>query len=765
MASRFHRWQPASDGYRASSSTHELRVRSPGRGIFRVTLAPAGHPTVPSPAIADPHADGLPLRLAEGERAFETDHGRLGVALSPLSVALDGCSGLEIHPNEAGWRLKLALAPGDRCFGLGEKTGFLDKRGRTYVMWNTDDPSPHVDTLDPMYVSIPWLIVQTERGAWGLFLDDPTRTTWSLGDREPGMAVVETPRAHLDLYLVAGPTLADLVERYTELTGRMSLPPRWSLGYQQSRWSYPSAEALREVAREYRDRDIPLDVLYADIDYMNGYRVFTWDPERFKDPERLVSDLRAEGIRLVPIVDPGVKKDAAFPVFADGLTRDYFCLDPDGVPFIGEVWPEDVAFPDFVRPEVRRWWGDMHRAYVDLGIEGIWNDMNEPATFNTVSKTLPENARHGADGEVPHAEVHNLYGSYMGQATREGLLRLRPNQRPFILSRAGFAGIQRHAALWTGDNFSIWHHLELSLPMVMNLGLSGVAFVGPDVGGFSGDGTGELLVRWTQLGAFTPFFRNHSAKGTRYQEPWQFGPEIEELCRQAIRRRYEWLPYLYTAFWRCSLTGEPIMRPLVYDFPADPVVASMCEQAMIGRQLLIAPILRPGVTQRPVYLPEGVWYDVWTDQRTSGGAWTVSAASLETIPAFVRAGSVIPRGPWASSTEGLRGDHVELHVYPGDLLSGEWYDDDGQSLDHLQGAFEHWRATGSIAGDRLMLELEQVHSGLPARKRHLSLVLHGATGATHLSFGGTAVPFEVRGTALRCEVDLKPGTWIIRGLT
>lgn len=763
MTARYHSWQATSEGFASTSDTHELSVRAAAAGVFRLTLAPKGQPIMSSPAIQDPAADPLPLERAG--HTFVAEGHRLEVGQSPLTVRLGPHAPVSIAPQEGGWRLELELSEGDRCYGLGEKTGFLDKRGRTYTMWNTDDPRPHIDTLDPMYVSIPWLILKSQSGAWGIFLDDPSRTDWDLGACDPDRAVVTTPRAALDLYLVAGPTLADLVGRYTALTGRMPMPPRWSLGAQQSRWSYPTAADLLQVARTYRERGIPLDVLYADIDYMHGYRVFTWNPETFRHPERLVAELGALGVRVVPIIDPGVKKDGQYEVFADGLRRGYYCLDADGVPYIGEVWPEDVAYPDFTRPEVRRWWGDLHRGLVTSGVAGIWNDMNEPSTFNTDSKTLPLDVRHGADGATPHEDVHNLYGSLMSEATREGLLRLRPDERPFVLSRAGFAGIQRHAAVWTGDNFSIWFHVEQALAMVMNMGLSGVAFAGPDVGGFSGDCTGELLARWTQIGAFTPYFRNHSAKETRHQEPWQFGPEVEEICRRYVRMRYEWLPYLYTAFWRCTRTGEPIMRPLVYDHPDDPEVASLADQAMVGRDLMVAPVFRPGATRRAVYFPAGDWIDLWSLERISGGTWRVADAPLATMPRYVRAGAVVPRGPWVPSTDELPRDRVELHVYPGEQLRGEWYDDDGHTHAHREGAYEHWRFEGQVVGDRLSLRLACEHAGLGGPARTATLVLHGLGRPHRLTFGQQPVAWSVEGTALRCELRLEPGDLIIEGLT
>lgn len=764
-------WRSHADALEASLDSHELRISCPFPGILRISLYPKGQAWQPSPAIAlyDPPR---PLRIQDHGASLhvEAEGVSLSLATESLRMAFFDVDGMPLLDGllptcDAGvWRLDAPLAPETRCYGLGEKTGFLDKRGRRYTMWNTDDPSPHIETLDPLYVSIPWAILATQGRALGLYLDDPTRTHWDVGRDNREILAVTTPREGLDLYLVAGPQLDRVVERYTALTGRMPMPPLWAIGYQQSRWSYDSAARMREVVREYRQREIPLDVLYADIDYMDGYRVFTWNAETFPEPETLMADLLKEGVRVVPIVDPGVKKDGAYPLFAEGAENGYFVADRDGLPLVGEVWPGEVCYPDFVRSDVRRWWGDWHRTYLDAGVAGIWCDMNEPSTFDSPTKTLPLDARHGVDGSLTHDRVHNLYGSWMAQATREGLARARPDERPFVLSRAGFAGIQRHAAVWTGDNFSIWAHLEQSLPMTMNMGLSGLAFVGADVGGFSGDCQGELLARWTQVGAFTPFFRNHAAKGTCDQEPWVFGPEVEAVCRDAIRMRYAWLPYLYTAFWRAAQRGEPILRPLVYDFPDDPEVADLADQAMVGRDLMMAPILRPGVRKRAVYLPSGEWVEHWTGERFAGGRHHLVDAPLERLPLFIRAGAILPRGSWAPCVERLDRSLLTLHVYPAEAMTGAWYDDDGRSLAYARGGYNLWTITGARDEAGLWLNLKADHAGYDSPTKALRLVIHGLGKVAEVSSDGPPVSWRQEGQDLVLEAPLAAATWRVSGL-
>jgi alpha-glucosidase len=358
----------------------------------------------------------------------------------------------------------------------------------------------------------------------------------------------------------------------------------------------------------------------------------------------MLADLTREGFKTVAIIDAGIKMDEGYHVHDDGLARNAFLAYPDGTLFHGPVWPGECYFPDFTDPAVRAWWGDLYRPLVEDGIAGFWNDMNEPSIFR--QQTMPGVLRHVVDGHgASHRAIHNAYGTQMARATAEGLARLRPDQRQLVISRAAFAGHQRHAMVWTGDNYSTWESLRLTIPMGLSLGLSGLAFSGADVGGFMGDCTGELLARWTQLAAFTPFFRNHAAMSSVQQEPWAFGPEIEAICKRAIELRYELLPTLVTAFWECAQTGLPIMRPLVLAYQSDPRCASLDDQFMLGSDLLVAPVLEPGVSGRRVYLPAGEWIDFWTGRRFAGGRDLWAEAQLDCIPLFVKAGTVLPMQP------------------------------------------------------------------------------------------------------------------------
>lgn len=624
-------------------------------------------------------------------------------------ISCDRLGGLTIVLRSDGSvEMRVTRTAEDHFYGLGEETGFLDKRHDRYEMWNSDVYSPHVPETSSLYESMPFVIRMTPQGeASGLFIDNPGRVVFDMRSSRTEF-IITALTSGLDAYFLAGPTIRDVVAQYTFLTGHMAMPPKWALGYHQSRFSYQDESEVRELAKTFRDKEIGCDAIHLDIHYMQEYRVFTFDAERFPNPGQLVSDLAQEGFHVVPIVDPGVKQDEHYEIFQMGMQNDYFCRHANGQVFIGDVWPGASAFPDFSRSDVADWWGQTHRFYTDMGISGIWNDMNEPAVFNDI-KTMPSDVMHDNDGDpVPHGKVHNLFGLWMAKATFEGLTKLLRGKRPFVLTRAGFSGIQKYAAVWTGDNRSFWEHLAMAMPMVMNLGLSGVAFAGTDIGGFAYDATGDLLVRWTQMGTFFPFMRNHSALDTTRQEPWQFGPEVEAICRKYINLRYAILPYLYSLFYEATQTGAPVMRPLVWEYPLDPKTHNLSDQFLVGSSLLVAPIYRPDTDRRLVYLPAGVWYDYWTGERYSGNRYIVALAPLDVLPLFVKAGAVIVRQDVVAHT-GIVPDVLHFDLYPhGDVGAEYWnfYEDDGETTDYQKGRYNlftvKWSRTQS---DRHILEI------------------------------------------------------------
>jgi len=643
------------------------------------------------------------------------------------------------------------LAEDEAFYGLGEKTFALNLRGRVLGLWNTD-PDIYLPGDDPIHLCIPMLVGLREGQAYGFFFDNPGRARLDLGHTQPDRLRYEAETGGLCAYFFGGTTLPAVLERYTQLTGRMPLPPRWMLGYQQSRWSYYPERQVRELAAEFRRRRIPCDALYLDIHYMDGYRVFTWDDDRFPHPSHLISDLREQGFRIITIIDPGVKVDRGYAVHDSGLALDAFCRLPDGTLFRGPVWPGECYFPDFTDPQVRVWWGELYRPLVEAGIAGFWNDMNEPAIFGG---GMPANVVHGYEGQgATHRKVHNVYGLQMARASAEGVRRLCPDRRVPVISRSGYAGLQRYALVWTGDNLSSWAHLRLGISMCLNLGLSGVAFCGPDIGGFSGDCQGELLARWTQVGALTPFFRNHCALGTRSQEPWVFGEPYESICRRWIELRYQLLPYLYTTAWQAAQTGLPMMRPLVLAFPEDRRTHSLDDQFLFGDALLAAPVVHPGQTSRTVYLPGGPWYDFWSGERLSG---EINAdAPLERMPLYVRAGTVLPLGPVLQHTGEWPPEVLDLHIYPGDGES-RLYEDDGESLAYRSGEFCVTRFTCQTEGKRLNVRRDVEGSFKPGYER-FEIHLHGldkAPGQVLVDGRPVAVTYDAETRCARWTV----GPW------
>nr|MBC7245132.1 DUF4968 domain-containing protein [Chloroflexota bacterium] len=666
--------------------------------LVRVRVSPTGNfAPLNSYAVAKPDREWLPVpyTLLETEKDIEIRTERIScrIVKQPCRLSFYDAQGQLIHADTAGlgWQgSKVArfarLAPDEHIYGLGEKAFPLDRRGHSYVIWNID-PQNYGPADEPIYLNIPFYIGWQDGQGYGIFYDNSYRARFDVGESQPNEIIYQADGGELCYYFFFSPSFTTILERYTELTGRMSLPPLWALGYHQSRWSYYPDARVREIARLCREHRIPCDAIYLDIHYMDGYRCFTWDPVRFPDPSALLADLHNQGFKVVVIIDCGIKADRHYSVCSEGLAKGLFCTYPDGSPAGGPVWPGESYFPDFTNPRVREWWGNLYASLVQAGVDGIWNDMNEPTITGPKGDTLAGCVRHDWEGQgTDHRQAHNVYGMQMVRATAEGLQRLQPDQRPFVLTRSGWAGVQRYALSWTGDNLSTWEHLRLTMPMVMGLGLSGLAFTGADVGGFSGGADAELLVRWMQMGTFLPFFRNHASLWSRAQEPWTYGEPYLSLNRSAIELRYRLLPYLYTATWQCAQSGLPIARPLVLSYPEDTRTYSLDDEFLCGDALLVAPICIPQTTSRQVYLPAGEWFDFWTDERHGGPKTMAVSAPLERIPVFVRAGTVLPTWPLMQHTDERPVDQLILHVYPGDGRS--WlYEDDGHSLAYQRGEY------------------------------------------------------------------------------
>jgi alpha-glucosidase len=641
--------------------------------------------------------------------------------------------------------LRRRYRPEDAVFGLGEKGGRHNRRGRDFTLWNTDVLSPaetaeftsgkepgdprgdrlSVD-FDPFYVSIPFFYHHSHAtGAMvGSFVDNGYRGSYEFSAPEEYRITFQG--GQYTEYIFAGPDMPAILSAYTWLTGRMALPPLWALGYHQCRWFDYTQDAVEAIGARHREEDIPCDALWLDIEYMDGYRVFTWNGEQFPDPPAMLERLSQQGFRVITIIDPGVKHEPGYAVFDQGLERDVFCRTEGGDIYVGQVWPGNTAFPDFVTEGARTWWGELNAAHVRSGLAGIWNDMNEPATGEIPSRTMRFD-----HGRASHERYHNQYALLMAMGTQEGLLTSMPGRRTFILSRAGFAGIQRFAANWMGDNLSRWDHLLLGITMGSGFGVSGQPFVGADIGGFHGNSNAELFLRWMQYGTLTPFCRNHSEIGNVDQYAWSFGPVVQDLVRQAIRLRYRLMPYLYTAFWRSSKTGEPVQRPLVFDYQYDPAVTDLDDQYLLGTDLLVAPVTERGATHRQVYLPAGDWYDWHTDEPSSGEQFVLVPTPMHQIPIYVRAGAVIPMWPEApASTDGYHPETVELHVFvpARDATQvSRLLEDDGLTFATRGGACVQTTFTLTRSGSTLSLLAEVEGAGYPEHARQsFDLVVHGA---------------------------------------
>ena len=599
------------------------------------------------------------------------------------------------------------LDDGDDFYGLGDKTGFLNKKNYEYENWNSDIPQAHNEDYHALYKSIPVLFCKKKQAVYGLFFDNTFHSYINLGKENPAYYFYGADDGNLDVYLLGGKSFPDLIEAYTYLTGRTPLPQRWTLGYQQSRWGYKCAEDIREIAEKFRALDIPCDAIHFDIDYMDGYRVFTWNEKEYGKPGDLIEEIRQKGFKTVTIIDPGTKKDPDYFMCQEGEKYGYFATDAKGEIYVNEVWPGEANYPDFGRKEVRDWWGSHHKFLVDIGVAGVWNDMNEPASFKG---ELPGDVVfYDEERTTNHAEMHNVYGHYMSRATFEGMRSLS-EKRPFVITRAAYAGTQKYATVWTGDNQSLWSHLQMMVPQLCNLGMSGFAFAGTDIGGFGADTTPELLTRWIEAAVFSPLFRNHSCQGTRRQEPWQFGDEVVSIYRKYVKLRYRLIPYLYDLFYQGEKTGLPVMRPLVLHYPDDPQTYNLNGEFLVGENLLVAPMLEQGATKKMVYLPAGIWYDFWTGEKITGGNYILRDAPLDLCPMYLKEKTMIPMYEEMSYVGEKPYTTLYLLSAPGEA-SYEHFQDNGEDYAYRDGEYNLYAFEKTKDG---VLHTSMLHENYPA---------------------------------------------------
>ena len=719
---------------------------------------------------------GVTINEASGSIVIKTTELQIVVQRSPLLIEFrDGKSGKPVNADErpmmfdskggtVGAAKKLGFE--EHFYGLGEKAARLDKRRGQFTMWNSDTPG-YGEGTDPIYQSIPFYIGWQSGEAYGIFFDNSYRTHFDFGQSSQEYAAFSAEGGEMNYYFFWGPSMKKILGRYAELTGHMPMPPMWALGNQQSRWSYYPQSVAEELVHQYREHDLPLDVLYLDIHYMQGYRLFTWDTTRFPSPKEFTDKLKQQGVKVVTIVDPGVKyqppasdagdnkttpnpelapQDKSYYIYNQGVAKDYFLKRKAGGAYVGKVWPGESVYVDYTLEAARRWWGDLHRAYTDNGVAGIWNDMNEPSDFVDQTGKAQMDVVNFDEGEYStHAKNRNVFALLMGRATREGLERLQPDKRPYIITRAGYAGYQRYTTTWTGDNTSTWEAMSLSIPMFQTLGLSGVPFVGTDVGGFIGRADGEMLTRWYQIGFLTPMCRNHMQIDSYDHEPWRFGKYYEDIIRKYLKLRYRLLPFMYTMLEEAGRTGVPLFRPLLLNYQHDANTLNLDDQFMIGDDLLVAPVLKRDITSRMVYLPQGTWIDYWTGKRIAGGAMIRVDAPLETVPMFVRAGAIIPMGPEMNFVGEKPADPMTFIIYPDEngQASTALYEDDGVSPAYKRGVFRRTRLSVSRLGDSVQINVSAPEGSYNPGPRSVVFVVKSMAAARQVSLDGK--PFSAAG--------------------
>ena len=610
----------------------------------------------------------------------------------------------------------------EKFVGLGEKTGHLNRRGSGYTNWNTDNPH-YEDWDDPLYASIPFYIGIHSGLNYGIFLNNTTRTRFNFGAGNNRVAYFSAEDEQLDYFFIYRKKISAIITDYSFLTGRIKIPPVWSLGFQQCRWSYTPDKEVMEVATAFHDKQIPLDVLYLDIGYMDAYKVFTWNPKTFSQPGKLVNNLKNLGIHTMVIIDPGIKVEKGYPVYEEGVKNNYFIKYPDGTNYSGQVWPGWCNFPDFTNQTVRLWWGEQFKILVDDGVTGFWNDMNEIAVWG---KVVPPVVRLNWEGMgSPYTKAKNVYGMLMARSTYEGTKKLLNGKRPLILTRAGFAGLQRYSAIWTGDNQATDNHMLLGIRLVNSFGLSGIPFAGYDVGGFGGNASPGLYVRWVSLGTFSPFFRVHSSITTKRSEPWSYGVSAERIAKRFIELRYHLLPYIYSAFYAASQTGIPVQRSLSIAYTQDEKVfdPQFENQYLFGPFLLVIPA-KSTQTIVKAWLPEGHWYSFYDDDKINGPEELLTESPLDKLPVFVKEGAIIPIQKLVQNTGINPGDTLEIHLYCGNVTrSFVYYEDDGNTYNYENGSF--YKRTITYKGKANYLVFSKSEGNFTSKFKIIRLIFHG----------------------------------------
>ena len=682
--------------------------------VFRIFLHPTQERPGHSYAVIENAIEFPNFTESEKRITIKTNKLQLNISKDAFNITFNTLKGEVINEDDTAFSTSWIgneittykkLNDKERFIGLGEKTGPIDKRGNAYVNWNSDVFAYGVEA-DPLYATIPFYIGIKDGLFYGILFDNTYKTNFNFGASNKRFVSFGAEAGPMNYYFIYGVSISEIIQSLSKLTGKMSMPPKWSLGLQQCRYSYYPDSDLVRVAQTYRDKKIPCDVIYYDIHYMEDYKVFTWHPTYFPNPKQTNEQLAKLNFKKVVIVDPGVKKEKGYAPYEEGIKGNHFVNYPDGAPYSAEVWPGWCHFPDFTNEETRNWWATKFKKLKKDGIDGFWNDMNEPASWGQASPDLIE---FDYDEEKStHKGAHNVYGMQMARATKSGAEKANPNERPFILTRAAYAGIQRYAALWTGDNTASDEHMLLGNRMVANIGLCGVPFCGNDVGGFAGDTSSELFARWIQSAAFHPFFRLHKMVNSKPNEPWTYGEQVEAVAKNFIQLRYRLMPYIYSLFYQASINGLPICRSLVLNYPNDNNIYKTAfeNQYMLGEALLICAV-DSKTTIAKVYLPKGDWYLLYNDIHYKGGQIHLIECPIDIIPIFAKGGEILIE---QSQTEYWNDEHdsiLRIHLYKGsEKATLQFYEDDGISIENDKEVFAKRNIVFDANENKLIIEAQ-----------------------------------------------------------
>jgi alpha-glucosidase len=734
------------DGVELTAGAAKVRVTQVYNGVIRVRVAPNGHFSKDfSWALVETAGDKRKARaqIQDGQSEVKMTAGNVIAIItkSPLLIQFTDASGNVLLADEPSlpmaWNGKRVhtwkkMPPDENYYGLGDKAGPMNRRGRAFTNWNTDEYGWQ-ESSDPLYKTIPFFIGLRKGAAYGVFFDNTYRSVFDFGKESEDYFSFGAEGGELNYYFIAGPEPKKVVESYTALTGRSPLPPLWTLGYQQCRYSYYPESRAREIVSTLREKKIPADTIYFDIDYQQGNAPFTVNREYFPTFEKMIADFRAQGVHTILITDLHIKKDPGhgYLPYDSGMKNDVFVKNPDGSVYVGMVWPGDSVFPDFTLTLVRDWWGGLYKDFVRMGVAGFWNDMNEPAIFLREDKTMPLDTVHRLDDgtTLDHRAIHNVFGMENVRATFDGVRKLQPDERPFVLTRAAFSGAQRYAATWTGDNSSTWNHLKMSTPMLLSMGISGFPLVGDDIGGFAGSPTPDLLTRWFEVGALNPIYRDHTEKGSADQEPWVHGPEHEAIRRKYIELRYRLMPYLYTGIEEATRNGLPLMRPIFLEYPQASEFYNDNRDFLFGGDLFVAPVTTEMVDAENILLPPGGWYDFWTGAKHIYKEKIQLHPKLDEMPLYVRAGAILPMQPLVQHTGEIPDGPLQLRVYPGEDCKGALYQDDGHTFAYQKGEFLRIEYTCSVSSASVTIRSTIEKNAYKPWWSSAELTMYGAAAA------------------------------------